>query len=126
MEREQKRLAKLEEEAATQRQPVPVGRRWPSDHEEDRALDQGMDAWFALMRSHGWTDQEIDEELEWTKTLHERCFEAGFEDWEIVADMCAFVDSLELPLSEVKAAFDDYPGPGYWGRGSANGPMPVQ
>jgi hypothetical protein len=45
------------------------------------------------------------------------------EDWEIVGDMCAFVDSLKLPLSGVNAAFDDYPGPHHWGRGGANDQM---
>jgi hypothetical protein len=120
MDREKRRLAKLEAEAAAQRsyQPVPVERSRPSDQDEDRALAKGMDEWFALMRDHGWSDEQIAEELEWTKTVHERCFEAGLEDWQVVGDMAAYIQS--------GGNLDAYPGPNYWGREGANDQMPVR
>jgi hypothetical protein len=102
----EKRLARLEEEAANRRQPAPVGRRWPSDQEEERALNQGMVEWFQLMKSYGWTDQELDEELERVDLVHERCFESGLEDFQVISDMIAYF--------EAGGEWHEYPGPGYW------------
>jgi len=105
---DKRRLVRLEEEAAYQRsyRPVPVGRSRLSDQDEGRALDQGMDAWFALMRDHAWTDQELDEELERVDLVHERCFESGLEDFQVISDMIAYF--------EAGGEWHDYPGPGYW------------
>jgi len=111
----EKRLAHLEE-ATNQRsrQPVPAGRSRPSDHEETRALDESWEAYYELYSRYGWSREEVDQDLEWAKELTRRCDQSGLQDWQIVGDMCAFVDSLELPVGEVLAAFDAYQGPGHW------------
>jgi hypothetical protein len=103
-----RRLAALEEEAAKQ-QPDGAGRSKPGHHDVMRALDQGWEAWRELMRRHGWTDAEMDADLEWTKTVNRRCDEAGFEEWQVMKDMIAFVDA--------GGEWDAYPGPGFWARG---------
>jgi hypothetical protein len=63
----EKRLARLEEEAANQRWPVPVARSRPSAH-------------------------ELDEELERVDLVHERCFESGLEDFQVMSDMIAYFE----------------------------------
>jgi len=103
-----RRLAALEEAAAKQLLDR-AERSKPSDHDERDALDQGMDAWFALMRNHGWSDEDLVADLEWTKTVNRRCDEAGFENWQIMKDLIGFVDA--------GGEWDDYPGPGFWARG---------
>jgi hypothetical protein len=105
VDRQKKRLARLEEEAG-QRQPAPVGRRWPSDLEEERALRQGWEAWLELMASHGWSEEELEKEIEWTHTLHARCFESGFEDWQVVGDWAKYI--------EATGSWHGYPGPRFW------------
>jgi hypothetical protein len=120
MDRERRRLDRLEEEAS-QRRPATGERSRPSDHDEERALDQGMAEWRALMTRHGWTTEEIDAEVAWVSTVNRRCRESGPMDFQVMSDMISFF--------QAGGEWDDYPGPGYWqggGRGSANGPMPVQ
>ena len=109
---ELRRLATLEERAA--KLGPDQGKRRPSDAEESRAVEQGVDQWRQLWRDCGYTDEEVDQELEWVETLSRRCDESGFESWQIIKDMCDFVEAQALPLNEMKDAFDDYPGPGYW------------
>jgi hypothetical protein len=65
------------------------------------------------VRSCGWTDEEINDELEWDAIVGERCDESGFEDFEIMSDMIAFV--------EAGGEWHDYPGPGHWGGGVSYG-----
>ena len=109
------RLATLEERAA-KLGPNQGNRRKrrPSDVEESCALKQGVDQWRQLWRDCGYTDEEVDQELEWVETLSRRCEESGFESWQIIKDMCDFVEAQALPLNEMKDALDDYPGPGFW------------
>jgi hypothetical protein len=122
MDREKRRLLRLEAEAATPRRVVAsASRRRPRDYEVESALGQSLEAYYELYSRYGWSKEEVDEELEWNKELGRRCDESGLEDHQIIKDMCDFVDHLELPLDQTMAAFDHYPGPGYWGRGSANG-----
>ena len=107
MDRERQRLARLEEEALKSRL-APTGRTWPRAEEEERASRQGDEAWWELMRAHGWTRETLEAEIERINTVHERCFESGYEDWQIVGAMAAFLDA--------GGDLDHYPGPRpYWG-----------
>jgi hypothetical protein len=112
-----RRLAALEEEDAKQ-QPGGAGRSKPGHHDVMRALDQGWEAWRELMRSHGWTDEQLDEAVAWDVEVNRRCDQANFEPWQVIRDMCEFVEAQNLPIGEQRAAFDRYPGPRpYWGPG---------
>ena len=87
----QRRLARLEGESHL---PQDLGeRRWPSDHNERSALAVGLEAWRTLMRSCGWTDEEINDELEWDAIVGERCDASGFEDFEIMSDMITYFEA---------------------------------
>jgi hypothetical protein len=103
-----KRLERLERESHPLSGPL---RTQPSDHEERYALGQGLEAWRNLMRSHGWTDEDLDDELEWTAIVNKRCDESGLEDFEILQD---WIDYYEFA-----GEWDGYPGPGYWGEGGS-------
>jgi hypothetical protein len=114
MDREKRRLARLEEEAARQGEPVGDGQTRPSYLEEKHALEKpDPEAWFDLMARHGWSREEAEEDLLWDAEVERRCRErlGGLDDNKY---QIAFVESFRLPLSEVKDAFDRYPGPGYW------------
>jgi hypothetical protein len=128
VDREKKRLLRLEGEAAKRRRVVASSdRRRPRDYEVEYALDQGgWEAYYELYSRYGWSKEEVDQDLAWTKELARRCDESGLEGHEIIKDMCDFVDSLGLPLDQVMNAFDRYPGPSHWGREGANDQMPVQ
>ncbi len=115
MAREQERLRRLEERAAERLGRAQEQRERPSDEDERQALNRGHEEWRQLMLSSGWTDTELDAEEAWATELARRCDEAGHEPWQTIADMCRFVESLGLPISEQREAFDRYPGPGYWG-----------
>jgi hypothetical protein len=117
LDREKARLRRLEEEAANRRrQAPPSGAVQATRPNATRSIgDRGYEEWRRLMKRHGWTDEQLDEEQRWTTTVLRRCDEAGFDSLDMIRDMLAYVDARNLPLSEMKDAFDDYPGPRpYW------------
>jgi hypothetical protein len=111
------RLEALEEKVRRLDEQRQGTKRSIPEHEEWVALNQGYDAWVDLMHRYGWTHEEIEADNEWTLTLADRIKAANFDDVDVIRDMCAFVDAQNLPLSEMRDAFDRYPGPGFWGPG---------
>jgi hypothetical protein len=124
----ERRLRDLEASDASQHPTTPPGgaRREPTHDEQQRALRQSWEAYYEVWLRHGFTRAEVDAQLAWDKELDRRVRESGMERWEVIRDMCEYVDSLNLPLDQTMAAFDDYPGPGYRGRGGANDQMRLQ
>jgi hypothetical protein len=104
-----RRLARLEEDSPPP--PQREGGRQPGWAAEKAALSQSLDAWRTLMLDHGWSDEEIDEQIEWDQLVYDRSFGSGYEDYEVIEDWIHFV--------EAGGEWDDYPGPGYWGEGGS-------
>jgi hypothetical protein len=114
---EKRRLRALEEQAARKREEdLPpgttlYGRHRPYHNIEKAAWQKGMGAWRALMRRHGYTDEELDEELEFDLLVAQRVDDAGLEWLERMHDIINFL--------HVHGHDARYPGPGWWDPGDA-------
>ena len=114
---EKKRLRMLEEAAAKkEEEELPpgrtlYGRHRPYHSQERYALNKSVEAWRDLMCQYGWSDAEIDEEIEWDLMVAKRVEDAGLDEMEEMYDLINF---LEVHGHEVP-----YPGPGHWDRGDS-------
>jgi hypothetical protein len=122
---ERRRLARLEERAAKRSQiemppgTTRYGRPVPYYNHEQAALKKSLTAWRELMLMHGWSDDEIDEELAYERLVAERIEDANLDDLEEMADRINFM--------HVHGTDERYPGPFHWETGDVSAlphPMP--
>ena len=116
-----KRLRMLEEAAAEMEEELPpgrilYGRHRPYHSQERYALSKSVEAWRDLMRQHGWSDAEIDEEIEWDLMVAKRVEETSLDEIEQMYDVVNFL--------EVHGCNVPYPGPGYWDKENSALPYP--
>jgi hypothetical protein len=110
-------LRTLEEQAAKKKsEELPpgttlYGRHRPYHNIEKAAWEKGMKEWRELMHKHGYSDQELDEELEFDLLVAQRVEAAGLEELEGMHDIINF---LHVHGHEAR-----YPGPGWWEPGDA-------
>ena len=123
MNKEKKRrLRALEEQAAKKKnEELPpgttlYGRHRPYHNIEKAAMEKGLKEWRELMHQHGYSDQELDEELELDLLVAQRVDEAGL-DW--LEEMQDIINFLHVHGREAR-----YPGPGWWDPGDDALPHP--
>lgn len=123
MNQEAKKRPRMLEEAAAKREEVLLpgttlyGRHRPYHNIEQAAWRKGMAAWRKLMHEHGYSDEELDEELELDLLVAQRVADAGLEELEEMHDRINFM--------HVHGHDARYPGPGFWEPGEADLPPPA-
>jgi hypothetical protein len=87
----------------------------PSKREIQLALKQeGLEPWRDLYRKYGWTDEETEEKEERDEVVAQRIEESGMEGWEVIKDMCSYVEAQNVPIGEMLDTFERSPGPDHW------------